>query len=718
LLPLAATAGIRYKPRQDAVPGTLHVRATAINGQPDAPMKKDFVIKILFVENSVEDAEQIISLLRNGGVAVRPARATTPAEIQRALDEHGPDIVLYDPLLATMPLSEVSQLLDASGRDLSLTAVVAKMDNQIVADLFSGGARGIGLRSQPRQLLTVLTREFESLQTRRQVRLLEAALRESERRCDALLDSSTDATAYVHEGMHVRANRAYLETFGYADFDDLLGLPVLDLIGSGDAEAFKSLLKSHSRNEKAAVRLELQARRADASTFKATTEFAHATFEGEPCLQIVFRRQLVDPQLVEQLQRDPVTGLYNRARMLECIDDAVSAAAKGTKGQSLVLIELDNWNTIVGGIGLGKADELLAAFATRVSALLTEGDVAGMLAEHTIGVVLHSRNDDAIRAWIGDLQHRIASEIVDVGMQSITVSASIGGSLLGEKNANAELLLNQANQALRNASSQGGNRIELHDPSAREKADAERDRHWQLLIEQALAESGFVLYHQHTISLQDAEGEYSEILLRMNGPQGEVLPGFFMPMAEKQGLTVAVDRWVINKALEILSARDGQGIHTTFFVKLTTESIQDPTLLPWLAERLKRAALKQGQIVLEMTESKVVTLLRPAMEFVKSWKKLGGRFALEQFGSGLNSFQLLKHIDADYLKIDRTYMAQLPQHPENQKIVTDICNQARELNKLTVAEWVEDASSTSLLFACGVDFVQGNFLQEPQRLTV
>jgi EAL domain-containing protein (putative c-di-GMP-specific phosphodiesterase class I) len=158
------------------------------------------------------------------------------------------------------------------------------------------------------------------------------------------------------------------------------------------------------------------------------------------------------------------------------------------------------------------------------------------------------------------------------------------------------------------------------------------------------------------------------------------------------------------------------GQPTTFFVKLTAASLQDETLLPWLAGRLDKARLKHGHIVLEMTESKVMTLLRPAQEFVNGWKKLGGQFALEQFGSGLNSFQLLNHVDADYLKIDRSYMAELPQHPENQKKVAELCQQARELHRLTIAEWVEDATSTSLLFACGVDFVQGNFLQEPQRL--
>ena len=680
-------------------------------------MKKDLVIKMLFVENSVEDAEQIISLLRNAGIAIRPSRATTADEVTHALDTAAPDIVLYDPTRAKLLLRELAPLLDGSGRDLSLMAIVAQIDNQVLADLFTGGVRSIAVRSQPKQLLAVLQREFESLQTRRQVRLLETSLRETERRCDALLDSSTDAIAYIHEGMHVRANPAYLETFGYADFDELLGLPVLDLIGSGDTEEFKQLLKSHSRHEKAPPRLELQARRADASTFKATAEFAQATFEGEPCLQVVFRRQQVDPQLLEQLQRDTVTGLFNRARMLEAIDEAVADAAKGTKGRSLLLIELDGWNGIVDSVGMGKADELLAAFANRVSAGLCETDAAGMLAEHTIGVLLETRTDEAIKTWMSDLQTRLAADIFDVGSQSITVSASIGASLLGEKNANAELLLNQASQALRNVLSLGGASMELYDPSAREKADEERERYWVQLMQQALANDHFVLYHQHTVSLQDAEGEYSEILLRMTGPQGEILPGFFMPIAEKQGLSAQIDRWVIAKALETLRARDGQGVQTTFFVKLTSESIQDAQLLPWLTEQVKKAGLRHGQLVLEMTESRVMTLLRPAQEFVNGWKQIGGRFALEQFGSGLNSFQLLNHVDADYLKIDRTYMAQLPQHPENQKKVTEICEQARQMNRLTIAEWVEDASSTSMLFACGVDFVQGNFLQEPQRLT-
>lgn len=461
----------------------------------------------------------------------------------------------------------------------------------------------------------------------------------------------------------------------------------------------------------------VHARRADGSQFEATVEFAPATFEGEPCLQIVFRRQLLDPAVLEQLQRDPVTGLFNRARMIECVNDAVAAAVKDKKGQSLLLIEPDNWASLVSGIGIGKADELLASFAERIRILLGSDDIAGMLAEHTLGVVLDSRSDDAVKDWIAKLQQSISSEIFDAGNRSISVTASVGGCLLGEKNANAEQLLDQASNALRMAQSLGGSQVELHDPAAREKADEERDRYWLELLREALEKDHLVLYHQQTVSLQDADGDYSEILLRMNGPQGEVLPGFFIPIAEKHNLMGAIDRWVLDKTISALQVRESQGQKTTFFVKLTATSLEEGSLLPWLEQRLAKAKLRRGHLVLEMTESKIMTMLRPAQEFVNGWKKLGGRFALEQFGSGLNSFQLLNHIDADYLKIDRSYMAELPQQPDSQKKISDICRQAHELKRETIAEWVEDATSTSMLFACGVDFVQGNFLQVPERLS-
>ena len=178
-----------------------------------------------------------------------------------------------------------------------------------------------------------------------------------------------------------------------------------------------------------------------------------------------------------------------------------------------------------------------------------------------------------------------------------------------------------------------------------------------------------------------------------------------------------IDRWVIAQCDQGRSpSARSRGHKTTFFVKLTPQSLDDQTLLPWIAQQLKNARLRGDALVFEMPESKVVTSLKPARAFVTGLKQIHCGFALEQFGSGLNSFQLLKHVDAHYLKIDRNFMAELPKNKENQEKIKELCDQAHHAGKLTVAEFVEDAASMSILFSCGVNFVQGNFLQEPEKV--
>ena len=135
--------------------------------------------------------------------------------------------------------------------------VLDECQEAILCPDIAGGSRGVALRKRSDQVLAVVQREFEALSTRHQVRRLETSLRETERRCDSLLDSSRDAIAYVHEGMHVRVNQAYLEAFGFAEFDDILGLPILDLIAGTHADDFKGVLRGLSKGQKSRFRLDV-----------------------------------------------------------------------------------------------------------------------------------------------------------------------------------------------------------------------------------------------------------------------------------------------------------------------------------------------------------------------------------------------------------------------------------------------------------------------------
>src|SRR5690606_21615578 len=198
--------------------------------------------------------------------------------------------------------------------------------------------------------------QWEDLDARRAQRRLEARLRETERRCDALIDSSRDPIAYVHEGMHIRANAAYLEMFGYDSFEDIEGMSLLDMVGPQHVEEFKALLKSLGKGEPPPPRHELEARDVEGNAFAASMEFTQAQYEGESCLQVVFRRQEIDSELVLELeelrQRDQATGLLSRPTFLRALEDAVDDAAQGRGKHGLLLVEPDHYQRLLQDIGL------------------------------------------------------------------------------------------------------------------------------------------------------------------------------------------------------------------------------------------------------------------------------------------------------------------------------------------------------------------------------
>lgn len=682
--------------------------------------RSDTLIKLLLVDDSVESAEQLVSILRNGGIAVRPARAGNEGELEETLAASPPDLVIVTLDGTHLGVPHIREAAERGGRDVAIIVTANKLVDESIVQAFQEGARAAMLRTSHEHVQTIVRREFEALTMRRNVRRLELALRESERRCDALLDSSRDPIAFVHEGMHVRANKAYLDMFGYDGFEDIEGMSILDMIAAPDADDFKALLKRLSKGEKPPQRLNLKAQRSDGSTFDAAMEFAEASFEGERCQQITFRIQAADPDLHEKLDelraKDLVTDLFNRTHMLAQLDEACARAANGAQDQALLLIEPDNFRGVLDTIGIGSADVLLGDIATLLRTTLREGDIAGRVGDHLFGILTAGRDAAATTQFAQALRNAFAERIFEIGKQSISLTASIGGTLIGEKNANSTAIMSDAATALRNAQAEGGNRAQIHDPAEQDKAAAENAQRWLKAIDHALAHDGFVLYHQPIISLHGAEGDFYEILLRMSGPNGEILPGHFLPIAERNGRMPAIDRWVIAKAIRLIAERERAGSRTTFFIKLTPQSLEDQTLLPWIAQQLKAERQRGDSLVFEMPESKVVTSLKQARAFVKALEQIHCQFALEQFGAGLNSFQLLKHVPAHYLKIDRHFMADLPKQKENQEKVKDICNQAHQAGKLTVAEFVEDAASMSILFGCGVNFVQGNFLQEPEKV--
>ncbi len=681
-------------------------------------MKPDNAIRILLVEDAQGRAEKTISVLRNHGIRVHPTRAASRQQLAQECGAHAFDIALVNPHTHGVGVADVVAHQRADGFDFAVVALLDEVSDQVIGELFQQGVHVFALRSNPEQLAEAVRSAFDVLSTHRSVEALTTALRDSERRCDALLASSRDPIAYVHDGVFVRANHAYLDVFGYAGFDEIQGLTLLDMVSADNAAELKRVLKGLAKGDRPESTVAVTAMRHDGTSFAASVEFSQARFEGEACLQVVFRPRLPVTGDDGPLLLDPATGLLLRARMLELIAAAAEAAGQGQRAQALLLMRPDHWKSVVGAIGLVNTDSLMEAIATRINGCLDARASAGRMDDRTVVILLRDHDDDQVRECIDRLLTVASEGVYDIGAYSLTLTFGIGATLLGERNADAGVLLEQAGAALREAQDRGTGTSRVHDPGAVDKAAADRERECLERLHDALRHDRFTLYRQQIISLKGDAGDFFEVLMHLDDADGAGSATDFLVVARDNGLMPALDRWALDHAVTLLASAAEAGQSLRLFAKLDAESMLDQELATWLVARCTAAGIEAGSLVLEIPERHVLTSLKPVQGLLQQLRPLGLDFALGQFAAESASFQLLKHVDVDYLKLDRKLLLGLPERDDRRTLITEACRQAAALDKAVMVEGVEDATTTSILFACGVDFVQGDFLRRAEKARV
>ncbi len=672
----------------------------------------DMTVRLLIVDDSGENAETIVSTLRNSGIAVRPTRPQHSEELAQALATQPIDLVLVA-AAQSIPLLQVTQQIAASGKDIPMILLAESINENEWVEAGANGIRAIALRHRPEHLLAVVRNEWTDLHARRGLRRIEAQMRETERRCDALISSSRDPIAYVHEGMHIRANEAYLEMFGYETFDDVEGISLLDMVAPQHVDGFKQLLKSMSKGDAPPPQYQVDARNQDGAVFPATMEFTQASYEGESCLQVVFRRRMeFDPELAREVedlrQRDQVTGLLNRPTFMLHVEHAVAQAGRSEGRFGLLLIEPDHYARLLPEIGLDSADALIGALARVLAQSVGDQAHVARFGEHSFAVLTEAPYAQTV-ALADQIREAFASQVFSIGERSATVTVSVGGVQVGEKIASIGQVLARATECTQ-AALELGNTTRVFDPAAVDRVEEERIQHWVARIRQALGGDGFQLHYQPVLNLQGEALELYEAYLRLDH-NGELLsPTAFLGIAEEHGLLADINRWVVTHAISMLAARKREGHLTHLMVKITPESFNDPQMIATLRRELQAQGVPGEQLWLHAPEAKVFTHLRNAQQFLAAVAPLGCRIGLEQFGSGLDSFQLLAHFQPQFLKLDRDFTSDFARTREHSEKISEITARAQAANIQTIAEFVADANSMSLLFSAGVDYVQGEFV--------
>ena len=684
-------------------------------------MDKVQTVRLLIVEESRNDAEALANILKNAGQPSRLDYAENSVHINTALDKHMPDLVLCAQGLESVSLSEVAEILAQREIPAPLIAVGETADEANIIEAMREGASDLCSYDQPDHLQLVTQRELKQLSSSNKAQSFEARFHESEKRARSLMESSRDAIAYVHEGMHIFANGSYLEMFGFEDIDEIEGTPILDMVAPDDHSKFKEFLRNFSKEEATEDSLETHGQLPNGKQFDALMEFSPASIDGEACTQIIIRNQAGSSKELEQKikflsKQDVLTGLFNRQYFLEELDLTITNAVSGSENAALIYMLMDNFKDIKDTIGIGAADMVISDIADLLREHTNDSDIVARFGDHSFTILRKDCDHDSITALGDKIRQVIEDHIAEIEGKSITTTCSIGMSIIGESAPSAHEIISRADLACEVARSSGGNKIHLHNPVVDEKIGKERDQQMHTLIKGSLETNQFRLLYQPVVSLQGDAGEKYEVLLRMLNEEGEdILPSQFLPIAEQTGQIAEIDHWVISNSIKALSEHRAKGFDTQFFIKISAQTLLNEELISFINDSMKEHRLPGDALVFELSEKVASQHLKQAKGFVKTLQNLHCKTVLEHFGTSPNSFQLLKHLPVDFLKIDGSFIHNLASDTDNQAMVKSILDTANSMNKQCIAEYVQDAHSLAVLWQSGINFIQGNFLQEPSE---
>lgn len=677
---------------------------------------KKKTLHLLILEDSQNEAERLVSLFRNGGHATRVHRITSVDDLTEVLSQSW-DLLIAAPHSQNLAPAEALATVHRLGNDLPFIQLVAGETVEEVSDAITMamdlGAEDALPVDADEHLLLAANRELHNLAERRARRAAEVALREAEKRCQLLLQSSVDAIAYVHDGMHIYVNQAYVDLFAYTDADDIAGMPMIDLIKGSDQSQVKDFLKNYSLGDGHAE-LTCDGVREDGSQFRARMVFSPATYDGEPCIQVVIRAEQDNAELEEKLReissQDLVTGLFNRSHFLELLDHAAERAVHSRKPTTLALMRIDRYAALLGEIGVADIDLLLADCAGLLRKHFGDKAQLARFSDDTFAVMLADTLPEASADSLKKLLKEIEGHLFGIAKRTVQITMSIGVAGLNERDNKVDVVMERAHRCLEKLTD--GNAVKIYDPTEELAAAASRGD-MLALVRHALETNGFMLMFQPTISLHGDKRENYEVFARLNNAEGEAVPpAEFLAAAQEAGVAVRLDRWMLLNAVRQLAEHRNAGHDTRLFVNLSAASLQDPALLQWLNTALKAARLPGNSLVLQFAESDVVTYLKQAKLLTQGLAQLHCGVSMSKFGCTLNPFNTLRHLHVDFIRIDTSFLNEIDEEEpfENLKtMITTLHGQA----KLTIMPNVDNPSMLTKLWQTGVNYVQGQYLQGP-----
>jgi diguanylate cyclase (GGDEF)-like protein/PAS domain S-box-containing protein len=415
-----------------------------------------------------------------------------------------------------------------------------------------------------------------------------------------------------------------------------------------------------------------------------------------------------------QASHDALTGLINRREFDTRLETAVTAAQRGEGEYVLLYVDLDQFKVVNDTCGHSAGDRLLRDITSLLQTRVRASDTIARLGGDEFGLLLERCSLEQAERVADSIRQAIHGYRFLWGANSLSVGASIGVVRIARETTSAASVLSAADIACYAAKDGGRNRVQVYEKD--HGTNRHREMQWVGRIARAVEDGRLELYAQRIvgISARAGHGAFFELMVRLRDEDGTLVPpSEFIPAAERYNVMVMVDRWVVNRAIELLEACLAKGKDLPLVaVNLSGTSINDEDFLEYVMSRVRDEQVARA-LCFEITETAAVASLSKATFFMRELKAQGCRFSLDDFGSGVSSFTYLKTLPVDFLKIDGHFAAHVAYDPVDRSMVEAIAKIGSAMEVATIAEKVESAEVLQVLKQIGVDYIQGFHLAEP-----
>jgi diguanylate cyclase (GGDEF)-like protein len=422
-------------------------------------------------------------------------------------------------------------------------------------------------------------------------------------------------------------------------------------------------------------------------------------------------------QLSYQASHDSLTGLINRKEFEGRLAAGLATLQHDTEqAHALLYVDLDQFKLVNDTFGHIAGDELLRQLANIVQLEIRSSDVFARLGGDEFGILLERCSEQQAMDVAEAIRNAIESYRFEWHDAFTTIRASIGVVMVNAEVDEVASLMSSADVACYSAKDKGRNQVHLYRGS--DAAVRHEEMKWVSRITSAVDDDRLELYFQPIIGIHSggipARGHF-ELLLRMRDEQGQIIsPNQFIPSAERYNLMSMLDRWVIHKSLTELADRGSDTeARYTLAINLSGTSLSEDRFLEYVVDELTKYNLPNGAVCFEITETAAISNLARVVHFMQALKKLGCKFSLDDFGSGLSSFTYLKNLPVDYLKIDGQFVSNVVDDSVDESMVKAISDVGHAMGIETIAERVETKQVLEKLGALGVGFAQGYYIARP-----